>query len=128
MRRLILKKNILIIEDDANTRELLRAALKDERLDFFEAENGSDGLEVLDNEEIDLILLDIQMPKMGGLEFLEIFSKKEKFKKIPVIVITAHVTSDIFHKSLEFNCYSYIVKPINSEKLKETILLALKIT
>ncbi len=121
-------KRVLIVEDDKPTRELIKVLLKEFKYEFSEAANGEEALDVLRGKPIDLVLLDMQMPKMSGLEFLPEFNKLNKEKKVPVIIITAQMSHDILHKSLEYNAQNYISKPINQEKLRSAVKQALKDT
>jgi CheY-like chemotaxis protein len=80
---------VLIVEDDASLRELLRRRLQKEQWTVIEAENGRTGLERLAESQPELILLDLMMPEMDGFEFLDELRKREAWRAIPVIVITA---------------------------------------
>jgi signal transduction histidine kinase/CheY-like chemotaxis protein len=80
---------VLIVEDDASLRELLRRRLQKEQWTVIEAENGRTGLERMAERQPDLILLDLMMPEMDGFEFLDELRKREAWRSIPVIVITA---------------------------------------
>ena len=80
---------VLIVEDDASLRELLRRRLQKEQWTVIEAENGRAGLERMAEREPELILLDLMMPEMDGFQFLDEVRKHEDWKSIPVIVITA---------------------------------------
>jgi signal transduction histidine kinase/DNA-binding response OmpR family regulator len=83
---------VLIVEDEADTRELMRRMLEREGWTVFQASNGRVALERMDNEENeepDLILLDLMMPEMDGFDFVTELRKKEKWRNIPVVVITA---------------------------------------
>lgn len=90
----IQKGNILIIEDDEDTRELLRRTAEREGWISSEAEDGRIGLNRLAQEQPDLILLDLMMPEMDGLQFLAEMRKNEKWRSIPVIVVTAKSLTD----------------------------------
>jgi CheY-like chemotaxis protein len=80
---------VLIVEDDASLRELLRRRLQKEQWTVIEAENGRSGLERMAQRQPELILLDLMMPEMDGFQFLEEVRKHEAWRSIPVIVITA---------------------------------------
>jgi signal transduction histidine kinase/DNA-binding response OmpR family regulator len=80
---------VLIVEDDASLRELLRRRLQKEQWTVIEAENGREGLERMSEREPELILLDLMMPEMDGFQFLDEVRKHENWRSIPVIVITA---------------------------------------
>ncbi len=80
---------ILLIEDDASTRQMMRDMLETDGWSVYEAENGRTGLESLQNLQPDLILLDLMMPYMNGFEFLKHLRENKQWESIPVVVITA---------------------------------------
>ena len=80
---------MLVIEDDANTREMLRRTLGQDGWRVLEAENGRAGLKQLDGAAPALILLDLMMPEMDGFQFMEALRRRQDGKRVPVIVITA---------------------------------------
>ena len=82
-------QTVLIVEDDAPTREMLRRTLIKERWEVLEAENGRVGLEKLNGVVPALILLDLMMPEMDGFEFMEELRKRPECRQVPVVVITA---------------------------------------
>jgi CheY-like chemotaxis protein len=88
------KGKILIIEDDEDTRELLRRTAEREGWVATEAEDGLVGLNRLAQNKPDLILLDLMMPEMDGLQFLAEMRKHEAWRSIPVIVVTAKSLTD----------------------------------
>jgi CheY-like chemotaxis protein len=79
----------LVVEDDANSRQLVCRMLEKEKIRFVEAENGSVALEQLHSEIPGLILLDLMMPVMDGFEFLSLLRQNPRFAGIPVVVVTA---------------------------------------
>ncbi|MCH8558164.1 MAG: response regulator [Balneolia bacterium] len=83
--------NVLIVEDEQITRSIIKQILLDSNLDIgdiLEAENGREGLDVLNSQKIDLLLVDIYMPVMDGLEMLEHVMSRPDLKDIPVIVVS----------------------------------------
>ncbi len=81
---------VLVIEDDDDAREVLLELLELEGYDVLEARNGQEGLEVAEAAEaLDVILLDLHMPRMDGREFLDVKALRPKIKDIPVIVVSA---------------------------------------
>jgi CheY-like chemotaxis protein len=80
---------VLIVEDDAGMREVLRRRLEKEAWTVIEAENGRIGLERMAERQPDLILLDLMMPEMDGFQFLDEVRQQDAWRSIPVIVITA---------------------------------------
>jgi hypothetical protein len=80
---------VLVVEDDAETRRMMRSTLEKEGWTVDEAENGRVGLERMAQRRPDVILLDLVMPEMDGFEFVEELAKREEWRNIPVLVITA---------------------------------------
>ena len=107
-----IKRDVLIVEDEMINQEILSEILNDQ-FDILTATNGKEALDVLHNAlvPISLILLDINMPVMGGFEFMDIIKQDERFKKIPIIVLTADINSEL--KSLELGAVDFIPKPYN---------------
>jgi CheY-like chemotaxis protein len=88
-------RQVLLVEDDANTRDLLRRMLEKEGLSVIEAENGRVALERIAEQEPALILLDLMMPEMDGFELVAELRKHEAWRSIPIIVLTAkNITSE----------------------------------
>lgn len=115
---------ILVVEDDKNLKKLIVTCLKKSNYTTFEANNGEEALEVLDNNYIDLIISDIMMPKMDGFELINEL-RTSKYK-IPILIITAK--SDIKDKKQGFllGADDYMVKPINMEELILRVQVLLK--
>lgn len=112
---------MLIIDDMEINRIILKKIFKDDYT-IVEAENGLDALEKLNKyEDIAIILLDLAMPKMGGIEFLEVIKSNEKFCKIPVIVNTGHDQEDNEIRALDLGVDDFIVKPYNPRVVKSRI-------
>lgn len=114
---------ILIVDDIFINRMLLKEVIKKFSKVCFEAQNGKEAIEILQKEELDVILMDIEMPVMNGVETTKYI--REKFiypkKNIPIIALTAY-NPDIFFKdysSIGFN--ELITKPYSIEGLRKTI-------
>lgn len=105
-----IKKVILIIEDEEPLRMVLRDVLTVEGYGILEAKNGIDGLEAALREHPDLILLDILMPKMDGLEMLKKLREDEWGKNVPVIVLTNLSDNEDIAKAVEEDVFEYFVK------------------
>lgn len=104
------EKKILIVEDEISLRMPLSSLLKSEGFEIFEAENGSSGLETALKEHPDLILLDVFMPKMGGLEMLAELRKDEWGKNALVMLLTNSANTENVASALEGNVTDYLVK------------------
>ncbi|MDZ7847519.1 MAG: sigma-54 dependent transcriptional regulator [Owenweeksia sp.] len=116
---------ILIIEDEAAIRNVLKNILTDENKDFAiaEAENGKEGLDALASDSIDLVLCDIKMPGMDGLEVLDRI--QEKHPDTAVIMISGHGDLETAVDSMKKGAYDYISKPPDLNRLLSTVRNAL---
>ena len=113
-------KKILVIDDDRTNTTLLKARLEASHFAVVTANDGDVGLEVLKKEKPDLIILDVEMPKMNGYTFLTEMKKLDEFKSRPVIVLTAHENMQpIFGLK---GVKGYFVKPLKIEPLLEKIV------
>ena len=104
------KKIILVVEDEEPIQLVLRDVLKVEGYAVLEAENGIEGLELALKEHPDLILLDILMPKMDGLEMLKKLREDEWGRKVPIIVLTNLSDNEDISKAMEGDIFEYFVK------------------
>ena len=107
--------NIMVVEDDPNTRKLMQAILSQNGYDVILAENGEDALEVLDKKHVDLIVLDIMMPKMDGYQFTEIL--RDSNFDLPILMVTAKETPQDKRKGFIIGTDDYMVKPFDEEEL-----------
>lgn len=113
---------ILIADDEKNIREVLKKLLEKNNLkDIYQAEDGQRALEIIEDENIDLIISDINMPKLNGLELFE----KVKNNNIPFIILTAFGTIEIAVNAIKNGVYDFISKPFNETELITTIQKAL---
>ena len=113
------KGKILIIDDDADVREVLRLHLESVNLNVIEAENGEEGIKLMKSGanllQVGLILCDIRMPKVNGVEAIEYL--KENAPSIPIIVVTGYPDSELAVSLLKKGVKDYLVKPLEKEKL-----------
>lgn len=120
------KIKVLVAEDMPLNQLLIKIILKDFGFDFDIAGNGKIALDLMKKNEYDLILMDLQMPEMGGFETTKYIREKLN-SNVPIIALTADVTTIDNQKCLEAGMNDYISKPINEELLFEKINEALKI-
>ncbi|MCK5487322.1 MAG: response regulator, partial [Desulfobacterales bacterium] len=113
------KIRILFVDDEERLRDTCSRLLTGRGYDVTTSENGKMALEILANVSLDLILLDLKMPVMGGEEALEIIAKKHP--DMPVIVITGHGTIDTAIECMRKGAYDFITKPFDTEQLLLTI-------
>ncbi|MDN3724658.1 sigma-54 dependent transcriptional regulator [Aequorivita sp. SDUM287046] len=116
---------ILIIEDEAAIRRVLVKILSEENQGYevFEAEDGLVGLEMITKEDFDLVLCDIKMPKMDGVEVLEA-AKKIK-PEIPIVMISGHGDLETAVNTMKMGAFDYISKPPDLNRLLNTVRIAL---
>lgn len=116
---------ILIIEDEASIRRVLVKILTEENAEYevFEAEDGLIGTEMIKNSEFDLVLCDIKMPKMDGVEVLEAVKKIKP--EIPMVMISGHGDLDTAVNTMRLGAFDYISKPPDLNRLLNTIRNAL---
>ena len=107
--------HILVVDDDKNTRLLLEAVLKNANYTVFTATNGIDALEVMDREHIDLVILDVMMPKMDGYELTK--TLRENQNNLPILMISAKQLPQDKHKGFLVGTDDYITKPIDDEEM-----------
>ncbi len=112
-------KNILIIEDDRKMREGLKEILKDESYHVDSAENGQAGIEVIKKKDFDVVLTDLIMPAMGGMEVLREIKRTKP--KTSVIIITAFGTIENAVEALKNGASDYITKPFKIDEVQTKI-------
>lgn len=115
------KGTILYVEDNPDNRILIRRVLNAEGYALVEAAHAVQAIEKLENEKIDLILMDINMPGVDGYTLTSRIKNMDKFSRIPIVAVTANVMRGDREKSLEAGCDGYIQKPIDIDTLAQQI-------
>ena len=105
----------MVVDDDKNTRLLFRTVLEAENYNVVTASNGEEALEVLDREHIDLVVLDIMMPKMSGYEFTKEIRGTDE--NLPILMVSARQLPEDKHKGFLVGTDDYMTKPIDQEEL-----------
>ena len=108
-------ETILVVDDEKNYLLVLSAVLEDEGYEVLAANGGHEALEIQKSSDLDLILTDMKMPSMDGIELLE--NVKALDPDLPVIMMTAHGTIDKAVEAMQKGAYSYILKPFDNERL-----------
>ena len=116
------KATILVVDDEEIIRDLCARALKDYRI--LEADNGRDAMQIINDRPVDLVLVDVMMPIMNGLDLLQ--QVKDKDADQLVIVMTGYADKDIILRALKAHADDFIQKPINLLQLKTSIAQALE--
>ena len=118
------RARILVVEDDTNIREFCRLLLR-QQYEVFTAENGRLALDVLAQQQVDLVLTDLQMPVMGGMELLE--QLRLHHPEVDAVVLTAHATVDTARQALKLGALDYLSKPVEAENLERTVRTCLEL-
>lgn len=116
-------KSILIVEDSSTTRSLIRTVIEDMGDDFFahEASSGFEALKMLPQERFDLIITDINMPDINGLELINFVKNDPRYKHIPMIIVTTERSAEDRERGIALGASAYITKPFKPEELQEVI-------
>ncbi|MBF0328284.1 MAG: response regulator [Nitrospirae bacterium] len=117
---------ILIVDDDKTTRKLLSLYLKGKGYEIVTAENGLDALEKIGTEGINLIVSDMNMPYMDGIELTKTVRKDPAMSGLPIVMVTTEADDDEKKKAFEAGVDDYLVKPTNAEQITDAIKKILK--
>ena len=117
---------VLIVDDSATIRMMLKGILKQINItDVMEAGDGAQALEILTKESVQLLLLDIHMPKMDGLKCLECVKSTERTATIPVIIISSDTVQTQLDRARDLGAHAYIKKPFRIEGLRNALAACL---
>ena len=111
------KKTILVVDDEKDLLDLIEYNLKKEGFAVLKAENGEEGIAIAKEHKPDLVLMDIMMPKMDGMEAVENMRADDELKSIPIIFLTARSDEKTEVEGLDKGGDDYITKPISTTKL-----------
>lgn len=107
--------NIMVVEDDRNTRRLMAAVLEQNGYKPVLAKDGEDALEIMDHTMVDLIILDVMMPRMDGYEFAETLRSNDC--NLPILMVTAKETIQDKKRGFLIGVDDYMVKPVDEEEM-----------
>jgi two-component system chemotaxis response regulator CheY len=117
-----MSKQVLIVEDSSMTRAMIRAAVEEfEEMETVEAANGFDALKLLPTQEFSLIITDINMPDINGLELISFVRNDPRFKAIPLIIISTERSEEDKKRGMNIGADAYLTKPFTPEQVQETI-------
>jgi DNA-binding NtrC family response regulator len=117
-------KQVLIVDDEPNLRKILAAQLGRDGYDVLTAEDGEQGLAVLRENHIDLVVTDLKMPKMDGMQLLR--EAVREYPGLPIVMITAHGTIDTAVEALKLGAFDYLTKPFDKEEVRQIAAKALR--
>src|SRR5260221_1189567 len=117
------RKQILVVDDEPNLRRVLSAQLERDGYDVHTAEDGEQALLILKENHLDLVITDLRMPKVDGMELLR--RALELDDELPVVMITAHGTVDNAVEALKTGAFDYITKPFDQAEVRVIVKKAL---
>ena len=109
--------SVLAIDDSRTMRDMINLALTAEGFDVVLAEDGQHGLEVLEGSEPDVIITDINMPRLDGFGFIDAVRDQEEWRHTPILVLTTESSEDLKTKARGAGATGWIVKPFAQDKL-----------
>lgn len=121
-----LTKSILIVEDSTTTSALIRAVIE-EMGDFntVEAGSGFEALKILPTQEFDLVITDINMPDINGLELINFIKNNPKYSHLPLIIVSTERSEEDKKRGIALGAMAYITKPFKAYELQEVIKQAI---
>lgn len=114
------KKRILIVDDEPDTLELMETILEHEGYEIIKALNGMEALDLI-NENTDLVLLDVRMPELNGIEVCKQMKSDPGRKHIPIVIFSAKTLDHHIEEGLKAGADEYITKPFSSTHLLKTL-------
>lgn len=117
-----LSKRVLVVDDSATVRQQVGVALKQAGYEMIEAVDGADGLDKLASDgEIAMVICDINMPRMSGLEMIEQVAQNKGIKKIPIVMLTTEGQPALIQRARQAGAKGWIVKPFKPDLLVATV-------
>ena len=116
--------NVLIVDDSASMRAIIKRTIKLSGFDvgkYFEAEDGKQALKVLEKEWIDLVMADINMPNMNGIELIIEMKTDELLRSIPVVMVTTEGSEERVKETMAIGAGGYIKKPFQPEEVRRSL-------
>jgi len=115
--------NLLYVEDEDFTRKIAISYLKPYFANIYEAKDGQEALEIFNTKRVDIIMTDIEMPNMNGLEFCK--RVREKSKNVPIIITTAYTTTEYLLEAVSY-LIKYLVKPMDEDAMFEALNICIR--
>ena len=110
---------VLVVDDEADFLETVVMRLRRRKIDAYGVDSGKKALEIVENERFDVVVLDVLMPGLDGIETLKLLKKKKPF--IEVIILTGHGSVESGLQGMQFGAFDYIMKPADLDELLEKI-------
>jgi CheY-like chemotaxis protein len=119
---ILLGRKVLVVDDDVRNIFAITSALESYQMNVIYAESGKAALDTLKNTpDVDIILMDVMMPEMDGFQTIREIRKSDRFKKTPIISVTAKAMKGDREKCLDAGASDYIAKPVDMDKLRSLL-------
>ncbi len=115
------KKKILFVDDSTSIRKLVEMILEQAGYEVTVAEDGQDALQFLDGRPFDLVITDLHMPRMNGLELITSIRKTNRYRFVPILFLTTETKSELKQQAKSAGATGWITKPFDKEKLLHII-------
>lgn len=125
MVKVFAEKKYLVVDDMKVVRRSIIGSFKKLGIDeenVYQAGNGKEAIDVLEKHVVDMIVTDLNMPEMDGFEFLEFCKSSEKFKDIPIVILTSESDQQNTIKIMDLGIRDYMIKPFQSEKFMKLLM------
>lgn len=117
------EQKVLVVDDNQDVRDLVVHILNADGFHVYAAVDGQNALAILNSNPVDLVLLDVMMPGMSGLEVLDQIrnGSNKKIREVPVMMITAKSSTDDIDQALALGANSYVIKPFRGTTIREKV-------
>lgn len=123
-----MKKSVVIVDDFDNTRWVIEFTLKAIDSEIFKAGNGKEALVFFDGRPIDLLITDLNMPVMNGIELIKAVKEMPEYRKMPVIILTTEKKPELKQEAIKLNITTWIQKPYKHEDFLRIVKKCLQIS
>jgi two-component system chemotaxis response regulator CheY len=116
-----MQKKVLIVDDSSTTRRIISTAIKSLKFYYEEAKDGFEALQKLPLKDFDLIIVDINMPNINGLELIQYCKNSDLYKNIPIIIISTEDSEEDKKRGLNLGANAYLMKPVQPARIAEVV-------
>jgi two-component system chemotaxis response regulator CheY len=121
-------KSTLIVDDSDTTRSLIKSAIEEiGNINTFDASTGFEALKALPTQPFDLIIVDINMPDINGLELINFVKNNNRYKDIPIVIVSTESSEEDKKKGMTLGAFAYLTKPFRVEELQDIVKKALSL-
>jgi len=121
-------KSVLVVDDSDTTRSLITSVIEDlGGINTFEASTGFEALKALPGQSFNLIIIDINMPDINGLELINFIKNNNQYKDIPVVIVSTESSREDKKKGMDMGAFAYLTKPFKTGELQDIVNRALNL-